>query len=95
MFFSTDLNVVERQTYSVLDWLGDLGGLFDALRYSVGLIIAPIAAYALKAELLSSVFRFTASMDPAQAEKEQRTAKKDKEHWKKHMEWDFRHLERI
>ena len=28
---SADKLVVNRQTYSLLDWLGDLGGLFDAL----------------------------------------------------------------
>jgi len=28
---SPDKMVINRQTYSLLDWLGDLGGLFDAL----------------------------------------------------------------
>lgn len=30
---SLDLVTWGRQTYNLLDWLGDLGGLFDALRY--------------------------------------------------------------
>ena len=30
-----DKLVVNRQTYSLLDWLGDMGGLFDALRLIV------------------------------------------------------------
>ena len=29
--FSPDLLSVSRQTYSILDWLGDMGGLMDAL----------------------------------------------------------------
>ena len=53
--------MVTRQTYSILDWLGDMGGLFDAL-YLIGMIIvAPISNFALKAELLSSMFRFRGS----------------------------------
>jgi len=30
-----DKLVVNRQTYSLLDWLGDMGGLFDALKIIV------------------------------------------------------------
>ena len=28
-----DLTVIDRQVYSVLDWLGDVGGLAEALMY--------------------------------------------------------------
>lgn len=50
-----------RQTYSFLDWLGDMGGLLDAL-YLIGMIImAPISSFALKTELLSSMFRYRGS----------------------------------
>ena len=53
--------MVTRQTYSILDWLGDMGGLFDAL-YLIGMIIlAPISNFALKTELLTSMFRFRGS----------------------------------
>ena len=53
--------MVTRQTYSFLDWLGDMGGLFDAL-YLIGMIIlAPISNFALKTELLTSMFRFRGS----------------------------------
>ena len=53
--------MVTRQTYSFLDWLGDMGGLFDAL-YLLGMIIlAPISNFALNAELLSSMFRYRGS----------------------------------
>ena len=44
----------------MLDWLGDVGGLFDALRLIARLLIGPIAALTLKAELLSHFFRYLA-----------------------------------
>ena len=52
---------MNRQTYSLLDWLGDMGGLLDAL-YLIGMIVmSPFAEFALKTELLSSIFRFRGS----------------------------------
>ena len=57
-----DLNVIERQTSSLLEWLGDVGGLFDMLKLLGSYLIGPIGAFALRAELLTSVFRFTASL---------------------------------
>lgn len=32
LYFGQDQTVIERQTYSMLEWLGDIGGLSDALR---------------------------------------------------------------
>ena len=56
IYFNQDLRVIERATYGILDWLGDIGGLFCALRIIGQIFAAPFAAFALKAELLSSVF---------------------------------------
>lgn len=39
--FSPHSAVVQRDTYSILDWLGDLGGLFDALLIIIGLLVGP------------------------------------------------------
>ena len=50
---SLDLLTWMRQTYSLLDWLGDLGGLFDALWYIVSLIVRPASAFALQKTLLT------------------------------------------
>ena len=48
--------VVERSTYSVLEWLGDVGGLHDAL-YAIGYyIVYPFAALNLELELLKRFF---------------------------------------
>ena len=45
-----------RQTYSVLDFLGDLGGLFDALKTIAAAMISPFSALALKVSILTSLF---------------------------------------
>ena len=56
--FSLDVKQWQRQTYSLLDWLGDLGGLFDALLYICRMLISPLSVYTLKQTILSNMFRF-------------------------------------
>lgn len=46
-----------RQTYSLLDWLGDLGGLHDALLILCRLLIDPVSSFALQMTLLTTFFR--------------------------------------
>lgn len=58
---SMDQNIIERQTYSFLEWLGDIGGLYDALRIIGALLIAPLTSFKVKSELLTNIFRFTKS----------------------------------
>ena len=53
-----DVKQWNRQTYSLLDWLGDLGGLFDALLYICRMLISPLSVYSLKQTILSNMFRF-------------------------------------
>ena len=57
-----DQIVIERQTYNILEWLGDVGGLFDMLRLLGKFFISPLAAFALKVELLTQAFLFTTSL---------------------------------
>ena len=52
----TSLTKIERQTYGFLDWLGDVGGLLDGLRIIGSVLVAPIAAFSLRIELLAAVF---------------------------------------
>ena len=52
-----DLHGIERQTYSLLDWIGDVGGLLDGLKIVGSFLVAPIAAFSLRSELLSTVFK--------------------------------------
>lgn len=49
-------NIIERQTYSLLEWLGDVGGLFDGLRLVSRLIMSPFSSFALKSFLLASIY---------------------------------------
>ena len=54
-----------------MEWLGDIGGLYDALRLIGMVIVAPYSSFALKAELLSQVFRFTESKRLAEKREKQ------------------------
>ena len=54
---SADKKVINRETYSLLDWLGDVGGLIDALRYLCKFLIGPVTSFSLQATLLSTLFR--------------------------------------
>ena len=39
--------LIERQTYSLLEFIGDIGGLFDGLQLLARLIVTPVAAFTL------------------------------------------------
>ena len=54
---SQDLTTWTRQTYSSLDYLGDLGGLLDALKFIFTIIIAPFLRFNLQRTLFSKLFR--------------------------------------
>jgi len=41
-----------------LDWLGDLGGLYDALAHTLRFLISPFSAFAVQTTLLTKFFRF-------------------------------------
>ena len=53
---SQDQRLIERQTYSFLDLLGDVGGLYDALKLIGGSFIHPIANFTLGVTLLVKNF---------------------------------------
>ena len=48
-----DLKTVYRTTYSLLDWMGDIGGLYDALVVIGSILVKPFASIAVKGKLLS------------------------------------------
>lgn len=58
--------MTERETYSLLEWLGDIGGLFDALILIAGAIVAPVASFNMNSVLLSSIFRYVSSLNTAE-----------------------------
>ena len=39
--YSPDQQITNRQTYSILDWLGDMGGLLDALYFLGKFLVVP------------------------------------------------------
>ena len=55
---SLDQLVWTRQTYSILDWLGDLGGLIEILHHIGGFLVAPITGFTIRSAMLASFFRF-------------------------------------
>ena len=41
---ASQTTIIERKTYNLLEWLGDVGGLYDALKIIGSAIVAPISA---------------------------------------------------
>ena len=51
-----DVELVTRETYGLLDCLGDIGGLYDAMKYITELMLVPLTNYAYKSILLKNIF---------------------------------------
>ena len=49
----------------MLDWLGDMGGLLDAMYFIGAIILSPFSRYALKSELINTMFRYRKSDESA------------------------------
>ena len=62
LFTGKNLQVTSRSTYSILEWLGDVGGLFDMLKLIGAIIVGPIAVFTRKQTLLTEVFRYVTSL---------------------------------
>lgn len=58
-----DSMIIERSTYSTLEWLGDVGGLFDALLIIGTLVASPMVSFIMKLNLMHSIFRTVVSLD--------------------------------
>ena len=57
IYISMDMSIthIERKTYSILEWMGDVGGLFDGLKIVGGFLIWPIATFTMRLEMLSAL----------------------------------------
>ena len=55
--FSKSLTTIERQTYSLLDWFGDVRSLFDGLKLIGYFLVAPFASFNLRQQLPSLGFK--------------------------------------
>lgn len=58
MIPSLDQKVINRQTYSLLDFMGDMGGLNDTLSLLGMLIVLPFVSAQIDLEILNSMFMF-------------------------------------
>lgn len=48
-------------TYRLLDWLSEVGGLFNTLLYVTKVLVGPMAGYTLRSTLVSNLFRYKKS----------------------------------
>ena len=48
---SPDVPKIRRKTDSLLDWLGDWGGLLDSLHFLADILVSPLTAYMMKSNL--------------------------------------------
>lgn len=55
--FGQSMTETERQTYSILELFGDVGGLFDGLRIMFSILLAPLSAFKMRSMILLSAFR--------------------------------------
>ena len=57
-----------RQTYGLLDYIGDIGGLIDALYYLIIFILSPLWKFKFSSRLLTGLFRFKSDQKSTQTE---------------------------
>ena len=59
-----NLRQVNRSTYSLLDWLGDCGGLYDALHIIGLLLTSPFSSFAAKQVLARTIVKYEGRKPP-------------------------------
>ena len=66
-FFSMDVTIspdvpkIRRKTDSLLDWLGDWGGLLDSLHFLADILLSPLSAYMMKSKLAALIVKILPS----------------------------------
>ena len=58
---SPDVPKIRRKTDSLLDWLGDWGGLLDSLYFIASILVSPFSEYMMKSKLASLLVKFIPS----------------------------------
>lgn len=48
----------QRSVYNLLDFIGDVGGLLDGLRFLFSLLVLPVSSFTFTSTLLSKLFEF-------------------------------------
>ena len=75
MHLDQDMTLIERKTYSCLEWLGDVGGLYDAMRLIGHWLVYPIAFFSLQTKLITQAF---GSRQIAQLSKESKSVQPER-----------------
>ena len=57
------ISKINRQTYSLLEWLGDIGGLLDAMLFIAQLALWPVYNFNVTNHLMKRLFRKRPSFD--------------------------------
>ena len=82
-FSQASLNI-ERKTYNFLEWLGDLGGLFDSLVF-IGQAFLPVISFTSRSGILTTFFE----------EKSQKNEQREQRYKRKPRSKKVRFIERI
>ena len=54
---------INRQTYNLLEYLGDIGGLLDAMLFIAQLVLWPVYNFNVSSHLMKRMFRKKSSPD--------------------------------
>ena len=58
---NSDVQKIRRKTESLLDWLGDWGGLLDSLHFLVEILISPFSAFMMNSKLAQLLVKLVPS----------------------------------
>ena len=53
----TEKLIIERSTYALLDWVGDVGGLMDGIYIFTGVLLGGLVSVCAKAKFYNLMFR--------------------------------------
>ena len=56
--FSDDLVEINRETYEMLQFVGDIGGLLDGLHLFGTLLVMPFVSFKAKSRIMHNLFMF-------------------------------------
>ena len=54
--FSNKRLVHEREAYTILDFIGDIGGVFEIIHVTIGLLVFPISQYLFNIKAISKLY---------------------------------------
>ena len=63
--YEFDLNLyrIDRETYNLLDWIGDIGGLYSAVMLLLALFFGLLTYHTFEDHLVSELYRAETDLD--------------------------------